>query len=80
MEAFDFETVVQPDGSIDIRALHLKPGDRVRLTVVDNSDSKRTRESFIGSASKYDRPFEPACDPNDWDAVRDPDSVVDPNR
>ena len=80
MEAHNFETVVKPDGSIDVRPLHLTPGLRVRQTILSDGSQARTRESFIGSVSRFDRPDEPAAESGEWEAISDPDSILDPNR
>lgn len=65
--------VVGPDGTLKMTGL--QPGERVHVILL-RSDSdqavvdpaKYRREDF-----HYERPFDPACDPNDWEALRDSD-------
>lgn len=67
------EYTIEPDGTLKMTGL--EPGERVRVVlfrlpgIEDTVDpQKYYREDF-----HYERPFDPACDPNDWEALRDSD-------
>lgn len=40
------------------------------VTPVQAAERRSIIGAMKGSVLKYDRPFEPACDPEDWNAVR----------
>jgi hypothetical protein len=69
MEAYNFETVVQPDGSIDVRPFHLLPGKRVRISIVPVSGrpAYTSRPSLEGSLLKLEDPFGPASEESEWE-------------
>ncbi len=83
MKANRIELQVGDDGKIDLRSLPVKPGDTVEIVLLHGGSYKtatRTAESMRGSVLKFEDPLAPATDPDDWEAISDPDSVLNPNR
>jgi len=82
INAFETEAVVDPNGSVRVGELPFAVGDRVRVLILRNDDpnkyrhtdeeiarSKRMREDLQGIVIRYDNPEDPACPPEDWDAI-----------
>lgn len=71
---------VDDKGSISLTGLPFSAGEHVEVTIrsEDSIDRVHLRESLRGSVLKYDKPFDPVCDPDDWEAVSDPDRVLNP--
>ncbi len=64
------EMVVDRDGEVHVRGLPLHVGDRVQVLVIPKSPSGpgASRYPLQGTPVRYDRPLDPAIDPNDWEA------------
>jgi hypothetical protein len=61
-------TRVDPSGHVTIEGL---PANRLVDVTVREADEPRVAWArFRGQRIGYDRPFEPALDPSDWDANR----------
>ena len=59
------------DGTLTLDRLPFPPGQRVLVTVQAVTDQLGPHPRLAGSVLKYDHPFDPACDPDDWNALRD---------
>jgi len=61
---------VQKGGTLTISDLPLAPGQEVALTIVatDPVTSPADRYPLRGTVYRYDEPFAPAIDPDDWEA------------
>lgn len=66
------ELTVGNNGELHIRDLPLRAGDRVQVVVIPKQavDPTADRYPLRGTAVRYDRPFDPACDPDEWEANR----------
>lgn len=73
--------IVPPDRKLDLTGFPVDPGERVEVILLHHQDTGpvRTRESFRGSVLKFERPFDPMCEEDEFDALRNPGSVIDPN-
>jgi hypothetical protein len=67
-------TTVGPDGTLTVDQLPFAPGDRVEVTVSPwpgDDPTEGGKYPLRGRGPyKYDDPFGPACDPDDWEANR----------
>jgi FtsP/CotA-like multicopper oxidase with cupredoxin domain len=73
MSAFIVTATVRPDGSLTVDQLPFAPGQRVEVVVRPAADDPTEGGKYPlrdGTPYKYDDPFEPACDPDDWEANR----------
>jgi hypothetical protein len=70
MKAHRAETTVSGDGSVTVRGVPFQKGEEVEVIILPRQAeaSASKSESLIGSVRRYDRPFEPATDPTEWDA------------
>jgi hypothetical protein len=81
MEVVRIETTIPKDGKVDLSVVPVGPEEKVEIIVLygKQSPSARTRESMLGTVLKYERPFDPVFDENEFDAIRRPESVIEPN-
>jgi hypothetical protein len=68
-------TTVRPDGTLTVDHLPFAPGDRVEVTVspcpaASPDPTEGGKYPLRGTPGYYLDPFEPACDPDDWEANR----------
>lgn len=70
---YESEYTVDSDGTLKLTGL--EPGKRVRVVLFRSSDDDAAvdPQKYRRSDFHYERPFDPACDPNDWEALRDSD-------
>ncbi len=64
---------VRPDGTLTVDHLPFPPGQRVEVVVSPTADDPTEGGKYPlrgRGPYKYDDPFEPACDPDDWEANR----------
>jgi hypothetical protein len=61
---------VEAGGTLTVSDLPLPPGQEVALTIVapDPVTLSADRYPLRGTAYRYDEPFAPAIDPDDWEA------------
>lgn len=64
------EVTVEQDGQIRLEGLPFRAGDRVRLFVMRRRDPSGRPERYPlrGKPLRYDDPFGPAADPDEWEA------------
>ena len=67
---------VAAGGTVTVAGLPLNTGDEVEV-IVRTADTPTTRPTMEevrrrlqGSVLRYDRPYEPAAPPEEWDALR----------
>ena len=68
------EATVGEDGALhlDHPAPTLKPGARVLLTISPQTEAvEENLRPLLGTVIRYDDPFGPAADPDDWEALRE---------
>lgn len=71
MNKFKTEVIVKEDGSIDISGLPFAPGVRVEVVVTDMAPFQSEAEYPLrGTPYKYENPFGPAVEEDDWEALR----------
>lgn len=72
MEAYRIESVVLPNGLISIENVPFEEGESVEVIILESrkSDGDKVHHSLKGSVLRYDSPFEPACSPEDWEALK----------
>jgi hypothetical protein len=70
MKAHRVETTVSGDGSVTVKGVPFKKGEEVEVIILPRhlEAASSDRGSLKGSVRRYERPFEPAVDQNDWDA------------
>ena len=70
--AHRFESVIESDGSLSARNLPFQPGDRVEVIILakDSNGASRPRYPLHGSAYRFDDPFTPVVDPDEWEVNR----------
>ncbi len=70
MKLVESEQRVASDGTVTIH--DLVPGAIARVIVVQRTDQARVvdPEKYRRDDFEIERPFDPACDPDDWDALR----------
>lgn len=70
MSAFTVTATVRPDGSLTVDRLPFAPGQRVEVVVRPAADdpTEGGKYPLRGTPGYYIDPFEPACDPDDWEA------------
>jgi hypothetical protein len=68
------QATVGDNGSLHLKdpdRLALKPGDEVALTISPVAPkTEAAAQSLLGTVTRYEDPFGPAVDPDDWDALR----------
>ncbi len=66
------EMVVQRDGELHVDGLPLRAGDRVEVFVIARNEAKPGKSPYPlhGTPVRYDDPFAPAIDPEEWEANR----------
>ena len=71
MASIRIRAKVGPDGSLVITNAHFQPGEEVEVSIKSLPKERTGKDpySLLGSVLKYDRPFEPAVPPEDWDAI-----------
>jgi hypothetical protein len=72
MQAYRIETTLTEDGTVTVAAPPFKAGQRVEVIVlpVTTPSDGRGHERLRGTVIRYDYPFEPAVDPEEWEANR----------
>lgn len=72
MELMRIETTVRPGHRIIVDDVPLESGHSVEVIIRDAETSKKSVDSnpLKGSVLRYDRPFDPATDPEDWEVLR----------
>jgi hypothetical protein len=72
MEAHRVESVVESKGRVLLENLPFEEGKTVEIIILEaNEKGVVIKPNPIkGSLLKYDNPFEPACPPEDWEALR----------
>ncbi len=71
MEAHRIETVVAQDGTITIRGIPLRAGEKVEVVVFSRSCELKGKKRYPlrGKPIKYHAPFEGIAD-NEWDVLQ----------
>ena len=65
------ETTIGDDGEIRLKGLPLPIGDHVQVIIITKDQAtSASHASLKGIPVRYDRPFEPAIDPDEWEANR----------
>jgi hypothetical protein len=69
-EAIVREATVGPDGDVLLKGLPLHAGERIEVIVLRRTPTNPhdDRYPLHGTPLSYDRPFDPAVDPNEWEA------------
>lgn len=64
------ETTIGPDGKLRVEGLPLPTGERVQVVVIPRHSAAAADQRYPlhGSPVRYDAPFEPAIDPDEWEA------------
>jgi hypothetical protein len=73
MSAITVTATVRPDGSLVVEKLPFPPGQQVEVVVRAPADDPTEGGKYPlrgRGPYKYDDPFGPACDPDDWEANR----------
>jgi hypothetical protein len=72
MPAITVTATVRPDGSLVVEKLPFPPGQQVEVVVRAPADdpTEGGKYPLRGTPGYYIDPFEPACDPDDWEANR----------
>ena len=72
MQAMRWETIVNEDGTIHLSGLPWPAGEAVEVIVLPhaNPQSVNTARPLAGLPLRYDRPFDPAVAPEEWEANR----------
>ena len=72
MQAHRIKTVVSSDGSVTVDNLPFQVGDEVEVIVLPHlelDEDTPQGNSLRDSVRRYDRPFDPAVNVNDWNAT-----------
>lgn len=67
------ETTIQKEGELHLVGIPVKTGDRVQVVIISKdgqSSNGGSRYPLHGKPIRYADPFEPAGDPDDWEANR----------
>jgi hypothetical protein len=72
MSAITVTATVRPDGSLVVEKLPFPPGQQVEVVVRAPAEdpTEGGKYPLRGTPGYYIDPFEPACDPDDWEANR----------
>lgn len=72
MQAMRLETKVGSDGTILLSGLPWQAGEAVEVIVLPQAAPQpaHTHRPLAGLPLRYDRPFDPAVDPDEWEANR----------
>ena len=80
MTTQEIEYEVQADGRVTLEGLRYRRGQKLKLFLIAEEEEsappytpeqiEANREAMRGTATRYVDPFEPACDPSEWDANR----------
>lgn len=72
MPPYKVIATVRPDGTLDVGQLPFPPGERVEVTVSPHPEdpTEGGKYPLRGTPGYYIDPFEPACDPDDWEVNR----------
>jgi hypothetical protein len=74
MEAHRTESIVEKDGSVTVRGVPFREGERVEVIILphEHEPSKSNLQYPLrGSVRRFDQPFDPAADASDWGALGD---------
>ena len=71
MQAYRVETVVAQDGTITIRGIPFRAGEKVEVVILSRSyePKKKGRYPLRGRPVRYIAPFESVAE-NDWEVLR----------
>ena len=66
------EVTVEEDGRLKVEGLPVRAGERVQVVIIrqQSAGTGLERHPLHGHSIQYEAPFEPAADPNDWEANR----------
>ncbi len=66
------QIIVERDGKLRVDGLPLRRGERVQVIVIPDQQRRpaERRYPLHGTVVQYDEPFEPAVDPDEWEANR----------
>lgn len=67
------EATVGEDGSLhlsDTTGFAFKPGEKVALTISPIAEGGGENFSLLGTVTRYEDPFGPATEPEEWKALR----------
>ena len=72
MQAMRLETTVDENGTILLSGLPWQAGEAVEIIVLPQAHPQLASSDrpLAGLPLRYDRPFDPAVDPDDWEANR----------
>ena len=64
------ETTVGLEGQVLLEGLPLRAGERIEVIVLRRAPADRQDDRYPlhGAPLSYDRPFDPAVDPGEWEA------------
>jgi hypothetical protein len=67
MIAHRVETTVSGDGSVTVKGVPFKQGEEVKVIILPRHPEAVSSDRGLlkGSVRRYERPFEPASEPND---------------
>ena len=69
--AHKISATVGSDGSLNVKNLPFSPGERVEVIILaPNEQGASDRYPLHGAPYRYDQPFEPAVNPDEWEANR----------
>lgn len=71
MQAYRIETVVAQDGTLTIRGIPFRAGEKVEVIILSRSRKPKERECYPlrGKPVRYLAPFESVAE-NDWEALQ----------
>ena len=71
MNAHLIETTLTENGKLTLQNLPFNKGDEVEIIILERNSSKLAPNSYPlkGTVISYEKPFEPATSPDDWEAL-----------
>ena len=71
MQAYRVETIVVQDGTLTIKGLPLRTGEKIEVIILSSADKAEgvNRYPLQGKPVHYLNPFESVAE-NDWDVLR----------
>jgi hypothetical protein len=71
MQAYRIETVVAQDGTLTIRGIPFRAGEKVEIIILSHSHKPKERECYPlrGKPVRYLAPFESVAE-NDWEVLQ----------
>jgi hypothetical protein len=72
MNTYHIETLMSNDGSVLLSGLPFKKGEKIDVTLrtIQEENTEELEKKLRGSVLKYIDPFEPAIDPDEWEALK----------